>query len=141
MIEDAVLWNLRGPTGGPGEAAEQGRLLGQSACFSHFTWLDPPTAEEDVGKAGERWRFTAGGGMELAAAEEAPVATTSREPPPPPPEQAAAALAALRARVEAQGASVRSLKAAGLAKGNEELDAAVEELMRLKAELAVAEAS
>jgi hypothetical protein len=129
-IEDATLWQVRLPSGDGLESEDQGKCLGQAATFSYVTWVDPPVKEGEFGQPGERWRFTGGpdGAMELMTAEnesqqeELPAATLD--------------VAALSARVDAQAALVRELKAQGKAKDDPDLASAVATLLHLKAELA-----
>ena len=163
QLEDAVLWTIVLPKGEGLDSTEQdgimadarrhrrtlsadvavrrasndsvnlGVVFQQAATFSEITWLDPGSP----GNVGERWRCVGGpdGGWEAVPSEAAePV------PQPAPPVAKISDVAAMRAAAEAQGDAVRALKAAGAAKDDPELVAAVEKLLVLKAQLAAAEA-
>ena len=137
-IEDATLWQVRLPSGDGLESEDQGKCLGQAATFTHITWVDPPVKESEFGQPGERWRFTGGpdGAMELVSAGDESQQAAPQEPPP----AVTVDVAALTARVDAQAAVVRGMKAEGRAKDDPDLATAVAQLLQLKAELAQAPA-
>jgi len=138
-IEDATLWQVRLPSGDGLEMEDQGKCIGQAATFTDITWLDPPTTDSEVGQPGERWRFIGGPDGAMCRLEDL-VDAAAPAPPPPPAAPVAMDMDSLRARVDAQGTLVRTLKAEGRLKDDAGLSEAVKTLLQLKADLAQAEA-
>lgn len=138
-IEGATLWRVALAAGRGEESEQRGGTLGAAATFGAVTWLD----DGEPGAAGERWRFTSGGGMERDTVDEAaqpavlPAATAVPSPLSPAVAEKEAAVA--KAAVDALAGAVRSMKSGGAEA--DEVAEAVERLLAAKARLAAAEAA